>query len=164
MMADRATIHIRTTTAADKPFMRAEMHKWWGDEMVVLRGEKYFPAEYEGFIAEYNDEKAGLILIRFERKLCEIMSLTTSAESPPVGSELVSAAIKMAREKGTQKMIVVTTNDNIAALRFYQRLGFTICDWRMNAVEQSRAIKPQIPLKGNHHIPIRDEIELELII
>ncbi len=162
--ASRSTIRIRPATAADKPFIRAELRKWWGDETVVVRGEIYHPADYEGLIAEWNNAEAGLILLRFESELCEIMSLSTSDESPPIGSELVDAAIEMAREKGARKMIVVTTNDNISALRFYQQLGFTIREWRMNAVERSRAIKPKIPREGNYHIPIRDEIELELII
>jgi N-acetylglutamate synthase-like GNAT family acetyltransferase len=160
----RSAIRIRPATPADKPFIRAELRKWWGDEIVVVRGEMYYPAEYEGFIAERNGTESGLILLRFERELCEIMSLSTSAESPPIGNELVAAAIKMAREKGAHRLIAVTTNDNISALRFYQQLGFTIRDWRINAVERARALKPQIPLVGNYHIPIRDEIELELRI
>ncbi len=162
--ASPSAIRVRPATAADKPFIRAELRKWWGDETVVLRGEIYHPAEYEGFIAEYDSAEAGLILLRFEGKRSEIMSLSASDESPPISSKLVAAAINRAREKGAQKMIVVTTNDNISALRFYQQLGFTIRDWRMNAVERSRAIKPKIPREGNYHIPIRDEIELELII
>jgi N-acetylglutamate synthase-like GNAT family acetyltransferase len=161
---DRNAIRIRPATAADKPFIRAELQKWWGDETMVVRGQVYHPAEYDGFIAEWNGTESGLILLRFERELCEIMSLSTSTESPPIGNELVAAAIKMAREKGAHRLIAVTTNDNISALRFYQQLGFTIYDWRINAVERARTLKPQIPLVGNYHIPIRDEIELELII
>ena len=33
-----------------------------------------------------------------------------------------------------------------------------------NAVVRSRALKPEIPLSGDHGIPIRDEIELERIV
>lgn len=142
--------------------MRAEMRKWWGDEMVVLRGEKYYPAEYTGFIAEHGTEKIGLVLLRFEEDLCEIISLSTSTDAPPVGRKLVSAAIDQARRSGAHKMIVVTTNDNVEALRFYQQMGFTISAWRRNAIEISRKIKPHIPLLGNYNIPIRDEIELEM--
>jgi len=161
-MADRSTIHIRPTTVNDKPFMRAEMRKWWGDEMVVVRGKKYHPAEHDGFIAEQNGEIRGLILLHFADDLCEIISLSTSTEAPPIGKDLVSAAMDQARDKGAQKIIVVTTNDNVGALRFYQQMGFSISAWRKNAINISRTIKPQIPLRGNYNIPIRDEIELEI--
>lgn len=130
--------------------------------MVIIRGEKYYPADYEGFIAEHKGETTGLILLRFEKNLCEILSLTTSSVTASSGKMLVNAAIENARETGAQRLIVVTTNDNIGALRFYQQLGFRISAWRKGAVEQSRKIKPTIPLEGNYHIPIRDEIELEL--
>jgi hypothetical protein len=56
---------------------------------------------------------------------------------------------------------VVTTNDNVDALRFYQRRGFRLTAVRCGAVDQSRrTVKPQIPVTGNYGIPIRDEIEL----
>ncbi len=161
-MEDRDKLDIRPTSPEDKPFIRAELRKWWGDEMVVVRGEKFFPAEYGGFIALQGTERIGLILLRFEDNICEIISLSTNTNAPPVGRKLVEAAIQDARQVGVRKMIVVTTNDNIEALRFYQQMGFSICAWRKNAVERSRSIKPHIPLIGNYNIPIMDEIELEI--
>lgn len=163
-MVDSKAITIRQTTPADKAFMRAEMRKWWGDEMVVIRAEQYHPAEYDGLIAEYENENTGLIILRFADALCEIMSLSTDGRHPAAGEKLLAAALLFARENKAEKMIVVTTNDNIQALRFYQQMGFTICAWRKNAVEEARRIKPQIPRAGNYNIPIRDEIELEIIL
>jgi N-acetylglutamate synthase-like GNAT family acetyltransferase len=163
-MADSKTITIRRTNPADKAFMCAEMQKWWGDEMVVIRAEKYFPAEYGGLIAEYENEKVGLIILRFADALCEVMSLSTDGRHPAAGKKLLAGALMLARENKVEKVIIVTTNDNIQALRFYQQMGFTICDWRKDAAEQARRIKPQIPRAGNYNIPIRDEIELEIIL
>jgi len=60
-------------------------------------------------------------------------------------------------------MIVVTTNDNTNTLRFYRNMGFRLQELRVGIVKESRKIKPQIPLVGNNHIPIRDEIELEMV-
>jgi hypothetical protein len=59
---------------------------------------------------------------------------------------------------------VVTTNDNTSALHFYQKMGFYFHKLRVCIVEESRKIKPQIPLIGNFNIPIWDEIELEMIL
>jgi hypothetical protein len=59
----------------------------------------------------------------------------------------------------------VTTNDNVDALRFYQRRGFRLRAVRPGAVDDARrTLKPEIPAVGEQGIPIRDEIELERAI
>jgi hypothetical protein len=56
---------------------------------------------------------------------------------------------------------VVTTNDNVDALRFYQRRGFQLASVRCGAVDEARrTLKPLIPVTGNYGIPLRDELEL----
>jgi hypothetical protein len=58
---------------------------------------------------------------------------------------------------------VITTNDNVDALRFYQRRGFRLAALHQGAVDDSRArLKPEIPEIGEHRIPLRDELDLEL--
>jgi len=52
------------------------------------------------------------------------------------------------------------TNDNVNALRFYQRRGFRLAELRPGAVDQSRRRKPEIPRVGDYGIPLRDEIDL----
>ena len=58
-------------------------------------------------------------------------------------------------------MWLVTTNDNLRALAFYQRRGFRIIAVHTDAVARSREAKPEIPAVGDNGIPILDEIELE---
>ncbi|MFP3471139.1 GNAT family N-acetyltransferase, partial [Micrococcus sp. SIMBA_144] len=62
---------------------------------------------------------------------------------------------------GCSRITLITTNDNLAALKFYQKRGFVMTAIHRNAVEKARKIKPEIPLIGNDGIPIRDEIQLE---
>jgi len=57
-----------------------------------------------------------------------------------------------------------TTNDNLNALRFYQKRGLVLVTIHRNALTRSRQLKPQIPLIGNDGIPLRDEIELEMVL
>jgi hypothetical protein len=59
---------------------------------------------------------------------------------------------------------LVTTNDNLNALRFYQKRGFVLVAVHRNALEVSRKLKPEIPLVGMDSIPLRDEIELEMMV
>jgi ribosomal protein S18 acetylase RimI-like enzyme len=70
----------------------------------------------------------------------------------------------MAREVGCKRLWLITTNDNLHALRFYQRRGMHIAAVHVNALEESRRIKPEIPLMGMDGIPLRDEIELEIML
>ncbi len=131
---------------------------------MVVRKTKYEPAEMDGFIAFLNGEKGGLVILRYDEILCEIMSLTVSGTHPQICTQLVSSAVEDAKKHNCERMIVVTTNDNTNALRFYQNSGFRLHELRVGIVKESRKIKPQIPLIGNYHIPIRDEIELEMIL
>jgi hypothetical protein len=65
---------------------------------------------------------------------------------------------------GCRKIWTITTNDNLDAMRFYQRRGFRIAAVRPGAVAAARRLKPTIPELGEHGIPIRDEIELALTL
>jgi hypothetical protein len=59
---------------------------------------------------------------------------------------------------------LITTNDNTHALRFYQRRGLQLAALHRNAIEESRRLKPEIPQHGADGIPLRDELELELVL
>jgi hypothetical protein len=69
---------------------------------------------------------------------------------------------QLARRQGCARLWVITTNDNVDALRFYQRRGFCLVEVHRGAVDRSRVtLKPEIPAAGACGIPLRDEIELE---
>lgn len=55
----------------------------------------------------------------------------------------------------------MTTNDNLDALRFYQRRGWRLVAVHPDPLEESRRLKPSIPTVGLFGIPRRDELELE---
>jgi len=61
---------------------------------------------------------------------------------------------------GCERIWLVTTNDNLEALRFYQRRGFVLSALRPRAVDEARRkLKPQISTVGEFRIPLRDEID-----
>jgi len=136
----------------------------WGSETAVAHGEAFRPAELPGFVAEADGEHVGLLTYHIDGNDCEIVTLNSWREGCGVGSALIEAAGQAARRGKCRRLWLVTTNDNLHALRFYQKRGFTICAIRVNAVAESRKIKPEIPLFGNDNIPIRDEIELEILL
>jgi ribosomal protein S18 acetylase RimI-like enzyme len=73
---------------------------------------------------------------------------------------LLKAVERKARTAACREIWLITTNDNLRALRFYQRRGLRIRRVYENALEGYRRIKPSIPLVGDHRIPLRDAIEL----
>ena len=81
-----------------------------------------------------------------------------------IGTALVEKVEKIAKELNCKKIWLITTNDNIDALLFWQKRGFSIKAIYPNAISVSRKLKPEISEIGNYGIPIRDEIELEKII
>jgi GNAT superfamily N-acetyltransferase len=89
------------------------------------------------------------------------MTLDAVIANQGVGTALIEALISRLRTEMVTVLRVTTTNDNLNALRFYQRRGFRITKVRPGAVDESRLIKPSISLIGEYGIPIRDEIELE---
>ncbi|WP_208896861.1 GNAT family N-acetyltransferase [Streptomyces incarnatus] len=78
------------------------------------------------------------------------------------GAHDPTTLVRAARGVGSGRLWLVTTNDNVRDLRFYQRYGFDLVAVHRDAVARSRALKPTIPRLGMDGIPIRHELELEL--
>ena len=96
---------------------------------------------------------------------CEVMTLHTDRQWSGVGTALLAEVERIARTAGCTRLWLITTNDNVDALRFYQRRGFRLAALHRGAVEDSRArLKPEIPEVGDHGIALRDELELEMAL
>jgi ribosomal protein S18 acetylase RimI-like enzyme len=151
---------IREVAAADHEWVEQFMEQHWLTSYVVVRGEVIFPANLPGFACTDEDTVLGLLTYRVQDSLCEIISLDSLREGEGIGTALIQAACSAARKQNCQKVFLITTNDNLPALGFYQKRGFCINAVFPGAVTQSRQMKPEIPLLGISEIPIRDEIEL----
>ncbi len=154
---------IRPAAPEDKPWIRQLMRERWAAEFVIVRGEEYRPAGLPGFIAEIGPAKAGLVTYRIESELCEIMTLDSLFPNRGIGGALIDAVRRAAGRAECRRLLVVTTNNNLRALKFYQHRGFVLSALRPNAIEEIRKRKP-IPLVDEAGIPIRDEIELEMTL
>lgn len=133
----------------------------WGSDLMVCRGRCIIISQQEGFIVRLGEEVVGLVTYRIDGSECEITSLDSLQEGIGVGTVLIEAVKEAACRARCRRLFLITTNDNTHALRFYQRRGFRLFALYRNAVDESRKIKPEIPLTGSDDIPIRDEIELE---
>ena len=142
----------------------------WAEQLIgsmagrlqARRGELIDVLDGSGFIAvDSNDAPLGVLTYASRRDGVEIMYLEAREKHHGVGTALLEALFRLV---GDQTVWLVTTNDNVDALRFYQRRGFHIRTLRPGAVDEARAtIKPGISLAGDYGIPMRDEIELERV-
>ena len=130
----------------------------------MSRGRTHHAAELPGFIAESFGKRKGLLTYRISNRSCEIVTLDRLAQGCGIGSALVRAAIRAARRAGCSRVWLLTTNDNVRALRFYQRRGFRLTALRSGAIDRARRLKPQIPRLGDYGIEIRDELEFQLLL
>ena len=129
---------------------------------MVAYGQLFRPHEHDGFAAFDGDAVVGLVTYRIERAECEVLSLDSLRERQGIGTTLMNAVIQQANSHACTRIWLVTTNDNLNALAFYQKRGFVISAVRLNALAETRKHKPNIPLVAENGIPIRDEIEMEL--
>lgn len=128
-----------------------------------LRGE-VVPFELPGFGVFDGSRLVALVTYHLSDDGCEIVTLASDRPSKGLGSRLLEDVAAVAKSKGLRRVWLITTNDNTDALRFYQKRGFSLAALHRGAVDRSRRIKPEISLRGNDGIPIRDEIELELLL
>jgi GNAT superfamily N-acetyltransferase len=157
-------IEIAEISADYKDWIKTILTQFWGAGNLVSRGVIYEGTSLPGFIALINQEPVGLCTYNIIQNQCEIITLNSLSENLGIGSALITEVIRIAKKKHCQRVWLVTTNDNIHALGFYQKRGFTLAQLYPNAVQKSRQLKPEIPLIGQNDIPIRDELELELIL
>jgi GNAT superfamily N-acetyltransferase len=133
----------------------------WSSEIIAYGdGREYDASKLQGIVAETGDERAGLATYAIAAGDCEIVTLNAFTIGGGVGGALVEAVVDAARAAGCARVCVTTTNDNLPALRVYQRHGFALTALHRGAVEIARRRKPQIARVGHAGIPIRDELVL----
>jgi len=158
-------MRLCTIEEIPKDQLAAFWTSWWGSSKMVVSSGVYDCADLAGFAVLDDDaEIIGLITYDLRDGECEIISLNSTKEGKGIGTTLVSEVERVARENGCKLLRVTTTNDNLLALRFYQKRAFVLHRLICGAVDKARKIKPEIPLIGNDGIPIRDEIELAKIL
>jgi GNAT superfamily N-acetyltransferase len=153
---------IRPVNEGDRPLLAWLVAELWGSEVVAVHGNLLRPGELPGFIAERTRRVAGLLTYQLVGDTLEIVTLNAIDRRAGIGTLLIEATVATARHYRCREIRLTTTNDNVDALRFYQRRGFRLAELRPGAVDRSRQEKPQIPRVGDYGIPLHDEIDLTL--
>jgi GNAT superfamily N-acetyltransferase len=153
-------VTVRPVQDGDRPTVEWLTTQLWGAPEVIVHDGVFHPATLPGFIAERAGRIAGLATFDVRPGVLEIVTINALDLYAGIGTMLIEAVRAEAKRRGCREITLTTTNDNIGALRFYQRRGFRLAALRPGAVDRSRLHKPEIPSIGDFGIPLRDEIDL----
>jgi ribosomal protein S18 acetylase RimI-like enzyme len=155
-------IAVRAMRPDDLAWVGELFAERWGGNISVSRGVAHDATTLPGFVAWLDGERVGVATYRLDGPECELFTLDSVREGAGVGTALVDAVANAARAGRAVRLWLITTNDNLPALRFYQRYGFDLVALHHDAVARSRELKPSIPEIGRDGIPLRHELELAL--
>ncbi len=153
-------ILVRPAVEADRPTIAWLMTELWGSATQIVHQTVYRPSDLPGLIAERGRRLVGLLTFHVAGGVLEVVTLNALERRAGVGTLLMEAAAAEARQLRCHEIRLTTTNDNLDAIRFYQRRGLRLVALRPGAVDRARAERPEIPPVGDYGIPLRDEIDL----
>jgi GNAT superfamily N-acetyltransferase len=158
----RVEFEIRPIT--DRVFLEELLRLRWSGGALMLRGRIVHPKDVEALAAYHDGRLAGVATWLLEGPVMYLATLNNISDQRGVGIALLDAMTVLGREKGSALLRVIVTNDNLNALGFYQRRGFRIIGVYPGAIDTIRTMLPSVPIVGANRIPIRDEIELEMVL
>ncbi|MDR7314541.1 GNAT family N-acetyltransferase [Brevibacillus nitrificans] len=159
-------MRICQLTYADRSWLKSFFAEHWGSSSMVYGAyqQNISCDELPGFAAWKDGQIVGLVTWQEANAAMQIVSLDSLQEGGGVGTALMKAAEERARERDLRRIWLLTTNDNLNALRFYQKRGFELVAVHRHAVDKARNVKPSIPKIGYDGIPLQDELELEKLL
>ena len=156
-------MRVRPKTQDDEDWIREVLARHWGGSQIAVGNRLVDACELPALIA---GERRGLATYRIaaDGKRAELITLNALTERQGIGTALIEDLTARLAAAGVRELRVRMTNDNLGALRFYQRRGFRLVALRRGAIDKARVLKPAIPLIGHYSIPVRDQLELTLAI
>jgi ribosomal protein S18 acetylase RimI-like enzyme len=158
------TVVVRTLTEEDRNWSGDSLRRTWGSTSVARRGELVDAAGLPGLVAFLDDLPVGLLTYARREDAIEVVTLHAEREGVGVGRALMDELLRRARATGVGRIWLVTTNDNIRAIAFYQRWGMNLVGFEADGVNASRRFKPSIPMVAENGILIRHELVFELLL
>ncbi len=149
---------INPTPATQADIQSVWQH--WGLPLVTMRGV-YWPEDVEGVVLKADGKLIGLITWAHSGEWAEIVSIDAFERGKGYGRLLLTAAENELAQHGVTQLSVITSNDNLPAVGFYQKLGFRLRRVHLDAMDRVREHKPHIPATGLGGLPLIDMWELE---
>ena len=149
--------NVRPVVDADRPLISDLVGAEWGLPVVSVSG-LYDPGTLPGIVAEQNSELLGVLTYRVNESDMEVVTLNSLIEGRGIGSALLAEARRMA-EASRRRLWLITTNENLRAIAFYQRRGMEIAALHRNFADDVRRAKPGNDGGGQQHGGQEDRAE-----
>jgi septum formation protein len=152
---------VRDLAAQDAGWLFDLLEREWGLPVVSISGI-HDPSRLEGMIAEDEGERLGALTYRVDRRGMEVVTLNSVREGRGVASALLGEARGRARQAGL-RMWLITTNENIRAIDFYQRRGMELVALHRNFAQVVQGAKQGSVREhpGTGRVAFRHALEFE---
>jgi GNAT superfamily N-acetyltransferase len=150
---------------ADKRAFLALMMSSWGSHRMTIGLNVYDCAELDllGAFAPAGEALAyASWTMRDDAAL--LCALHSVAPGQGAAIQLLEAVMTAAKARGAVKLRAMLTNDNMPGLAFYQKHGFRFSGLYVEAIDNFRSVIPTIITTGYMGIPVRDALELEIVL
>jgi N-acetylglutamate synthase-like GNAT family acetyltransferase len=154
-------VEVRNKLPSDESWIREVLQLYFGSETLVSRGVAHHAIDLPGFVAVSNEAPAGILLYNVVGDECEVVALVAVQGGIGAGRRLFKETENFAKANSFSRLWLITTNENTAAIRFYNSAGWNQVAIHRGAVRESRKLKPEIPEFAPDGTPIEDEIEFE---
>lgn len=137
----RTPIHptLRLVNDADRHLIAHLTETEWGLPIVSVSG-LHNPSALPGIVAEYDGEILGVLTYRMNEYEMEVVTLKSLLEGRGIGSALLAEARRIA-QVARRRLFLITTNENLRAIGFYQRRGMEMVAIHRNFVEEVERAK-----------------------
>ena len=153
----------RTATESDWEWIIKESEPIGGPQVVSL-GVLHTLQDHEAIVAVDEQELVGFAVFRLALPRVELLALRAVRRWSGTGTFLMRELESRVKLLGGQSLFLCTTNDNLSAIRFYQRRGYRMKVLHAGEFRNILRIKgfdPETTVVGHDGIVIRDEIVME---
>ena len=109
---------IRTIRDDERARLAGLIRTSWGSSVVTSRGLAHEASELPCLVALDGERWLGFAVYRLDGEECELVLLEAFHHGRGVGTALLGATTEVARKSNSRRLWLVTTNDNLDALRF----------------------------------------------
>ncbi len=143
--------------------VRALVVQHWGEDALVIAGKAHRTDEMMlKAVINSADQLGGVAIYRMNGATVLLGAIIVVEGHHGIGTVLFQSVVSDARELKLKKLRASTTNDNVEAMKFYQKRGMRLNALFAGGADAFRAFRPGLHVMGRHGIPCRDIIELEM--
>jgi ribosomal protein S18 acetylase RimI-like enzyme len=157
-----AELEVRPLTQDEWPQLRDLLVREWGSTRIVSRGRVHDASRAVAIGAFEEGDLVGLTTYVRSREECEVLTLNAFKPRRGIGSTLLAEIAREAKLAGCKRLWLITSNDNLGAISFYERQGLRLAAVHRGAIDEARRLKPSIPEFAPDGTRIHDEVEFEL--